>query len=247
MHNQTSDNRENRFSVAANVAQILQLLFQIAGYVLPLLTAGLLSLQPAPVQVPVINISLGWWYQTLLLICALLSYVQFLRNYWVKHKAYPGVSKDYRGFLVRDLIIKYPLLLAPLVLIYGPLVYILPMQESFLFIVASILSVIMCVVIVGYYNVDPISRLNRRWEEDPKLERRWFARIEPKLRKQSTVTTLDFEDCGNPDHEEIIFALKRYFIKYEFEQDLVFIPPRESDILGYMKPAVLSRRQNVRL
>jgi hypothetical protein len=236
-------------SVAANLAQVMQLILQVAGIILPLLTAGLLSMQPVPVRIPLINFSLGTWYQILLLICAFLWYLQFLRNYWVKHNGNSDLSQDYMVFLLKDLITKRPKLLTFFVLIFGTFIYIVPVWFWGVAFIVSFLSIPIYIILLNdspaFYNY----KLNRVWAADPTHKEKWFSRITTKLRSNDIVSTEDFVDSGySPKlyYKEINFALNRYFIEYEFEQELTLTPvaiKNHADYGYYARQSLSGKKQ----
>ena len=190
----------------------------LSGIVLPLVAGLALSTQKESIVVPVINIKLGMWFQTTLLICSLLLWLQFVRSFWYKNVERKALNKAYWRFLVFEIIVRFPALVAPLVIIISALTFVNPTFIS---------AVILLIFLTGLFIVMGGQQNNDyyydKWNEDKRYREKWAGRIWILLEKKKHVETEDFVEFGlDPvkSWEEINDIIAIYFSIYEKQLNL---------------------------
>jgi len=258
MGKKDTDKKLGRFST---ILEIITNLGQILTWVLGVGSAYVLNIQTKPIVVPGIDITLDLGFQFALLISAMLGYVHFLQKFWEKNKEGLHLSYSFLDFSFWDLPrLKQPLLLIPIVI--GLAISIQVSIKSYWLL--SILGVIL-ILISGFiyyrfsYHLSPQRRyeaLYNLWEDDPEWFERWSKRITKQMDLYIGVRVRDLREAGNSysqeDTLEINYALRKYFEKFEFEEDLVLT---YIDDLHYQHPyhsytsddMVLMKRKNLDL
>jgi len=239
MRTKASDKKLNRLST---ILEIITNLGTIASWVLGVGSAYLLNVQKTPVVVPGINFTLDLGFQFALLISAMLGYIHFLQKYWERNVDKLKLSNSFIDFSFWDIPrLNQPLLLIPIVMAFAIFVQVSIKSYWLLGIFLSFL------VLMGYfifqrfrYHLSPTrnyERLAENWSSSTEWIEKWARRIRKQLSLNIGVAESDLYEAGMPKSEtsrvEIVFALHKYFEKYEFEDDLVLI--RLND-LHYLHP-----------
>jgi hypothetical protein len=236
----SSKKRQESLSFAATliglVVDLREIIIWLLPVILSLITGITLISQPTPPQVPGFNLKLGAWYQLVLLLSGGLAYLHLLRRTWVNSKSEDDpLSESFKEFFWLDLFrFKRPLLLIPIFLFFviwlgigiSPFFYG-SNEESFVgFMILILLFFALTALIVDFYSSVQITDEIRKWDNDIELKKRWIKRIKYHLQQHGIVTTMDFDNnvgldaTSVKDNEQINWALKMYFLEYEFEQDL---------------------------
>jgi len=212
---------------AANIAQIVSTSLQILGIIIPLITVGFLTTQKEIISIDKFNFQLGAWYQILLLLCALVTYFQFLRNHWERKREVNNYRPNFLDFLKRELVIKKPILLTGLILIIGSLIYVLGVGFLVLVVVIPFLVLIILSDISMNRSVE-LEQISTKWEKNEDYKLKWTKRIDDVLDIKGSVETSDFNQIGlgSKYYREVNFMLDKYFEIHEFDKKLAVTPKK---------------------
>jgi len=202
--------------IGANIAQVILAIVPAITSLGSLIATLALASQSTPVQFPGINVALGTTYQMVLWLSACLAYVQFLRSFW-KKKLKQGDLKEglFSLFIINDLLkLHYPLLLIPLLALLGVFLEIATVGVWILLFIGAFLAI--SILIAPQYS----------FQTGTTVTEKWFQRIEQQLREKGVISTETFAECGYSmsQHEEINWALNKYFEKFEISQSLILTP-----------------------
>lgn len=227
MGKKASDKKLNRLST---ILEIITNLGTIASWVLGVGSAYLLNVQKTPVVVPGIDFTLDLGFQFALLVSAMLGYIHFLQKYWEKNTEKLKLSNSFTDFSLWDLPrLKQPLLLIPVVIAFAIFVQVSIKSYWLLTIFLLFLGLIIYFVIKRFsYHLSPqrkYEKLIQYWSTDNEWLERWIRRIKKQLDLYIGVRVRDLRDASKSYSDEgtleIEFALKQYFERFEFEEDLV--------------------------
>jgi hypothetical protein len=201
--------------IGANIAQVVLVVVPVITSLGSVVATLALASQSTPVQFPGINVALGTTYQMVLWLSACLAYVQFLRSFW-KKKLKQGDLKEglFSLFIINDLLkLHYPLLLIPLLALLGVFLEIATVGVWVLLFIGAFLAMGVLITPHSFQTGDTVTE-------------KWFQRIEQQLREKGIISTETFEECGYSmsRHEEINWALNKYFEKFEISQSLILTP-----------------------
>ena len=204
----------------ASMAEIGSFILNVSGIILPLVASLALSVQKESVVIPFVNIELGMWFQTTLLICSLLLWLQFVRNFWDRNIEKRALNRTYWKFMLFELTVRFPSFIVPLVVIISALIFVNPvlMGITGFFLLIGILTV-----------SDHIIRSNEtdiyydEWNNNKKYREMWVNRITSLLEDKNYVETEDFTDFGLnlvKSWDEINTIIEIYFHIYETHLNL---------------------------
>lgn len=204
----------------ASMAEIGSFILNVSGVLLPLIASLALSVQKESPIIPVINLQLGIWFQTTLLICSLLLWFQFVRNFWATNIEKKALNKTYWRFIIYEMIVRFPALIAPFVIILSALAFVN---------IGLIIVIIFVILVFGMTFLVNISDQRNdifyynKWNKNKDYRDRWVNRISKILEKKKIVETEDFIEFGfNPVKSwvEINDVISIYFQLYEKELNL---------------------------
>lgn len=208
---------------------------QVMTWIMGLFSIVVVASQDTTPQIPVINVELGIGYQFTLWACALLAYFHFLRHYHQSLKTnHKSVSSSFNEFVFVDLPnFQHPILLAPLLVFFVVGIGVVgPTDErddDLLMLYTLVWLLILAFTLYRIY------KKRKQDEEEAKqryyetifdhLDEKWIARIQKRLAEKGLVTTYDFGEIGidlttSWGIGSVNSSLKKYFEKFEIEQDL---------------------------
>lgn len=230
MGKKDTDKKLGRFST---ILEIITNLGQIVTWVLGVGSAYVLNIQKTPIVVPGIDITLDLGFQFALLISAMLGYIHFLQKYWEKNKEKMNLSASFVDFSLWDLPrFRQPLLLIPIVIATAIFVQVSIKSDWLLGLFLSIwaLTLFFSYRRFSYY-LSPDREIEAQvniWISDSEWVERWTKRIRTHIELYNAATRRNFSisgvKYGDRQKLEVDIALRMYFKKYEFEEDLVLIP-----------------------
>ncbi len=239
MGKKDTDKKIGRFST---ILEIITNLGQIFTWVLGVGSAYVLNVQTKPIIVPGFDITLDLGFQFALLISAMLGYIHFLQKYWEKNQEKLKLSETFLDFSFWDLPrFKQPLLLIPIVIAFAIFIQVTS-KSIVLSAVFPIMIGIIFVFVVSrfYFYLSPNRRYERLleiWQQDAEWFEKWSKRINGQLAVRIGVRESDLIQVGmtgsKRDNIEIVFALHKYFEKFEFDSDLVLVRSNE---ISYWHP-----------
>jgi hypothetical protein len=204
----------------ASMAEIGSFILNISGVLLPLMASLALSVQKESPVIPVVNLQLGMWFQTTLLICSLLLWLQFIRNFWVANIEKKALNKTYWRFFIYEMIVRFPSLFAPFVIILSSLAFV---NLDFIIFVIIIIFILGIALMTNLSDQQNDNYYYNKWNESKDYRDRWVNRILKILEKKKLVETEDFIEFGlNPvtSWAEINDVISIYFQLYETELNL---------------------------
>lgn len=229
MGKKDTDKKLGRFST---ILEIITNLGQIFTWVLGVGSAYVLNIQTKPIVVPGIDITLDLGFQFALLISAMLGYIHFLQKFWEKNQGKLKLSENFLDFSFWDLPrLKQPLLLIPIVIAFAIAIQVSIKSYWLLGLLVSLLIVIGVFIYERFrYKLAPernLEKLVNVWENDSAWIENWIKRIKRHLELYIAVRSIDFYRAGmsrsDRDKLEVEIALHMYFLKYEFDEDLVLM------------------------
>jgi hypothetical protein len=219
-------NKDLRKSIAENFGLVATFL----GFVVDSIALVALVNSKIPPSIPFIEYKLDATFQLVLWIIALITYLGFLRERWLRisRKLSTRPESTFSRFIVYDLIarFKYPFLIIPFVFFLGILLPILT-QLSFsawVFIVIITIAFAMT-ILIATENEKTEKRIHQEWShlDNENVYILWKNRIEKEMQEKGYVTNVELANLYAERVSYCNKALWRYHKNFELEKDLICV------------------------
>lgn len=206
----TIDRAESISTIIVNIGTMI-------SWLLTIFTAFVLTSQPKPISLPGI-LELGTPYKLLFLSSVFLGFVQLLRKGWENQKRRARDIEGTFGSYVYGSVIKFkrPLVFIGFLVILGITAIVAFTAMPWL---GPVLVFIGFIAGPAFFVTDGHIYVRRLYDDE--YRKRWLRRIRTRLYEYGCTVSVDFQNLPTT-LSEINWALKLYFDRYEFEQDLVF-------------------------
>jgi hypothetical protein len=212
-------NRDEGLNKVETVSTIIVNIGTIISWVITLVTALTLIVQPQPIVIPGF-FELGKPYTLIFLISILFGYIQLLRHFWHRsHFIKTNIESSFASYLYMSVVkFKRPFVLIGFAIIYVAIAQVEPNGVIGISMITLIFGG--SALAAGYFDssANPIKKFF--WGLDDEFSKRWLKRARNQLYSCGYLFTSDFNNL-HVDEDEINWAIENYFNRFEFEQDLV--------------------------